>query len=74
MTLVQLNLSAILCPECDALWTDPLNISVANQEDFATFMKRHGRATPESKDEVEILGPLSVTMAPSSAAAHWINK
>lgn len=34
--------------------------AVANQEDYATFMKRHGRSTPEAKDEIEILDRLEL--------------
>lgn len=60
VSLSKLNRSAILCPECDALWTSEANISIANFEDYGTFMMRNGRATPESQDEVEILGPLEI--------------
>ena len=54
--LVHLSRSAILCPECDALWQQPKDVGPSGFEDYGTFMIRHGRDNPEQKGEIEIDG------------------
>jgi hypothetical protein len=56
--LVRLGLSVILCPECDALWTDAPP-AMDGFEDYGTFMQRHGVAEPEAPSEIEVLRPLT---------------
>lgn len=58
--LVHLQRTACLCPECDALWAQPQDISFETFVDYGEFMVRNGRAEPESVGEVEFLGPLVV--------------
>ena len=55
--LVHLSRDAILCPECDALWTQDESIGPATFEDYGTFMNRHGRQ-PENNEEIEVKGEL----------------
>lgn len=50
--LVHLDQCAAMCPECDALWVNQ-QPSRDDFEDYATYMRRHGRADPDNPSEVE---------------------
>jgi hypothetical protein len=50
--LVRLGKSAILCPECDALWFSEKPES-DNFVDYGTFMRAHGCTEPEDSSEIE---------------------
>jgi Zn-finger nucleic acid-binding protein len=59
--LVHLNLRAVHCPECDALWLgDEPQISEAPHYgefvDYSTFMEEHGRLQPQAAGEVKVVG------------------
>ena len=56
--LVRLNISAVLCRECDALWVD-LEPAGDNFDDYATYMRGRGVLEPEMPSEIELLGPVS---------------
>ncbi len=63
--LVALSRSAILCPECDALWFNrddvrPPNLGSYGVDwfDYGTYMKTAGRPSPHQKDELRIVGDL----------------
>ena len=53
--IVRFGIEAILCPECDALWTvgEPL---IESFRDYGTFMRGLGISQPELVGEVEFLG------------------
>jgi hypothetical protein len=53
--IVRFGIEAILCPECDALWTarEP---SIESFRDYGTFMRGLGVSQPELAGEVESLG------------------
>ena len=58
--IVHLGCDAILCGECDALWTQQENVSFTNFVDYNGFMVRNGRINPQMHGEIEVLGPLEV--------------
>lgn len=56
--LVYLNLSAVFCPECNALWIEQ-QPNADNFNDYNTFMIERGRSEPGNRDEIKILGYFS---------------
>ena len=55
--LVPLNLDAIRCPDCEALWLTAEEIGPASFVDYNTFMMQRGRVNPQGKGEIEF-GPV----------------
>ena len=56
--LVAIRETAILCPECDALWVDTQELRRGQFHDYGTFMMAHGRASPENSSELVVRGYL----------------
>lgn len=63
--LVALEIDAIMCPECEALWLRVENIAPPVEGsydhtwfDYSTFMEGHGRKNPQSPNDLQVLGPL----------------
>jgi hypothetical protein len=53
--LRKLEATAVMCPECDALWAGQAPRG-DNFDDYETYMRRHFRPNPSSPDELEIVG------------------
>lgn len=58
--LTGLQRTVVMCPECDALWTNEQNISFSSFLNYHEFMLRNGRANPEDPAEIERVGPLEL--------------
>jgi len=52
--LVHVSVDAIFCPECEALWETLDDVGPKNFQDYATFMRRRGRTSPDAKGELKI--------------------
>jgi hypothetical protein len=56
--LIALNMVAVICPECEALWLSEEAVGPATWVDYGTFMKESGRPFPDQKGELEVLDPI----------------
>lgn len=56
--LVFLELDAVLCPECNALWPGGEKIGADTFRDYETYMVEQGRKEPEAAGELLVRGLL----------------
>lgn len=63
VALVALRRRAVRCPECDALWLTPGDVSSdagygVAWFDFGTYLRSAGRSSPHDPGEVRVIGGL----------------